>query len=90
MGRLTSREVALRDDVLNLAWQTIQRMMRSRDVPEEKKQEISLRLVERSIPQEKNQIVVIGGISLNDTDKIELENIRSKVLAIEQSSEPLI
>lgn len=82
-GRPSLVALSVREDVINKSWGILMNILRSRDVPQARKEEIALEMAKRSIPQEKQQVVVINGLTLNATDKVELESIRGKVLTIE-------
>ena len=67
MGRKSLKDEAMMADVINRSWTTIHDCLVSNKVPEERKQEIALKIVERSVPKDIN---LSGGLDLNCLPKI--------------------
>jgi hypothetical protein len=66
-GRKSLKDEAVMADVINKSWMTIRDILNSKVVPEESKQAIAIRIVERSVPKDIN---LSGGIDLNCLPKI--------------------
>lgn len=66
-GRKSLKDEAVMADVINKSWMTIRDILNSKVVPEESKNAIAIRIVERSVPKDIN---LSGGLDLNCLPKI--------------------
>lgn len=57
MGRKSLKDEAVMADVINKSWMTIRDILNSKVVPQERKEEIALKIVEKSVPKD----IYLGG-----------------------------
>ncbi len=67
MGRKSLKDEAVMADVINKSWMTLRDILNSKVVPQESKNNIAIRIAEKSIPKDIN---LSGGLDLNCLPKI--------------------
>jgi hypothetical protein len=66
-GRKSLKDEAVMADVINKSWMTLRDILNSKVVPQESKNNIAIRIAEKSIPKDIN---LSGGLYLNCLPKI--------------------